>query len=216
MMATDDELRRTKDLFELAVAAGDLEAADEVLLTLPDELRPAFDAWVAEQAGEGEVATAPVSAVEAATELSLRGVEEADAAMLGSLLSGVRPASVLVAEAMEGAGLDAAAVGDLLVTELAIPADVTNAGGRIARAVRNLASGSEGQARRLAPEAVTALARVLGASAEQFRRAFDAAAASAGAAAPQAVLAREGADGVVLPDDLAATDDDRVDELFYR
>jgi hypothetical protein len=70
--------------------------------------------------------------------------------------------------------------------------------------------------RRFAPAAVDALAKVLDTGAEQLRRAFDSVAPAAGGARFAGALAREGHDGVVLPDELAAQDDDAVDELFYR
>jgi hypothetical protein len=207
------DLDACKQAFSAALEAGDLDRADEVLLQVPDAAREHFDAWIREQL-PADALEPETDAKGLAAEFARRGASADDAAMIAALMTGSKPPAVLVAEAMEAKALDAEQVSDALVSELAVPADTFQARSRIARAIRNVLDGRDAQARRFAPDAVDALAKVLGGSVEAFRRAFEA------AAAPQAgvagAFAREGHDGLTLPDDLAAEDDDIVDELFYR
>jgi hypothetical protein len=212
MMMT--ELTTWQQRFEEALGRGDVDAVDEVVTSVPDELRSSFTEWMS------TLTPAPADALPAPTqrerEISLmaRGLEPRDASLLATLASGELPASVLVDDAMRASGLDATAVAAALVAELDLGGE-PGAEPRVTRVIRNVQDGTNDQAARLAPRAIAALAKVLGGSVDQLRRACEAAAASL---QPQVAgaLAREGHDGIELVDELAAEDDDAIDQLFNR
>jgi hypothetical protein len=215
---TNAALTPFQQRFERALDSGDLDAADAVLLDLPASLRSSFDAWVAtlSQTDAVDADAAPIAtADERRAALEARGVDAISASIVARLATGAADPAALVATAMQDAGLAIEQVGTQLVAELQLE-HVPGAAARVIRAVRNVVEGRDEQVRRFAPAAVDALAKVLDTGAEQLRRAFDSVAPAAGGARFAGALAREGHDGVVLPDELAAQDDDAVDELFYR